>query len=112
MMFKVSKGYIAQICDVHLQYGISTTKWPFYTFFKWIPLYYILFSLIITQGIHSISFYVPGKVSTSQGKHGTVQIQTIWGKWDCTPGELSLFSEIYVFYMSSIEGIFWGNFEA
>ena len=25
------KGERAQICEVHLQYGNSTTKWPFYT---------------------------------------------------------------------------------
>ena len=33
MMFQGPKGYIAQICKVHLQHGNSTTKWPFYTFF-------------------------------------------------------------------------------
>ena len=33
-MFQGPKGYIAQICEVHLQYGNSTTKWPFYTFFS------------------------------------------------------------------------------
>ena len=32
-MFQGPKGYIAQICEVHLQYGKSTTKWPIYTFF-------------------------------------------------------------------------------
>ena len=32
MIFQGPKGYIAQICEVHLQYGNSTTKWPFYTF--------------------------------------------------------------------------------
>jgi len=32
MLFQGPKGYIAQICEVHLQYGNSTTKWPFYTF--------------------------------------------------------------------------------
>ena len=31
-MFQGPKGYIAQICEVQLQYGNSTTKWPFYTF--------------------------------------------------------------------------------
>ena len=31
-MFKGPKGYIAHFCEVHLQYGNSTTKWPFYTF--------------------------------------------------------------------------------
>ena len=30
-MFQGPKGYIAQICKVHLQYGNRTTKWPFYT---------------------------------------------------------------------------------
>ena len=33
MMFQGPKGYIAQIYEVHLQYGNSTPKWPFYTFF-------------------------------------------------------------------------------
>ena len=32
-MFQGPKGYIAQLCEVHLQYGNSTTKWPFSTFF-------------------------------------------------------------------------------
>ena len=26
------KVFITQICEVHLQYGNSTPKWPFYTF--------------------------------------------------------------------------------
>ena len=38
-MFLGPKGYIAEICEVHLQYGNSTTKWRFYTFFDLIPLY-------------------------------------------------------------------------
>ena len=25
---------MAQMCGVHLQYGNSTIKWPFYTFFR------------------------------------------------------------------------------
>ena len=44
-MFQGPKGYIAQMCEVHLQYGNSTTKWPFYTFFDLIPLNTYLFSL-------------------------------------------------------------------
>ena len=32
MMFQGPKGYIAQICEVNLQYENSTTKWPFYFF--------------------------------------------------------------------------------
>ena len=28
------QGPKAEICEVHLQYGNSTTKWPFYTFFS------------------------------------------------------------------------------
>ena len=44
MIFQGPTGYIAQICEVHLQYGNSTTKWPFYTFFLLIPLY-IFYSL-------------------------------------------------------------------
>ena len=45
-MFQGPKGYIAQICKVHLQYGNSTTKWPFYTsFLVNSPQIYILFSL-------------------------------------------------------------------
>ena len=34
MIFQGPKGYTAQMCEVHLQYGNSTTKWPFYTFFR------------------------------------------------------------------------------
>ena len=46
MIFQGPIAYIAQICKVHLQYGNSTTKWPFYTFFLVnFPLIYILFSL-------------------------------------------------------------------
>ena len=33
-MFQGPKDYIAQMCEVHLQYGNSTTKWPFYSFFR------------------------------------------------------------------------------
>jgi len=44
-MFQGPEGYIAQICEVHLQYGNSTTIWRFYTFFDLIPLYSNLFSL-------------------------------------------------------------------
>ena len=29
-----AKFYISQMCKVHLQYGNSTTKWPFNTFFE------------------------------------------------------------------------------
>ena len=47
-MFQGPKGYIEQICEVHLQYGNSTSKWPFYTFFLVnSTLKYILFSLIL-----------------------------------------------------------------
>ena len=44
-MFQGPKGNISQMCEVHLQYGNSTTKWRFYTFFESIPLYTNLFSL-------------------------------------------------------------------
>ena len=43
-MFQGPKGYIAPMCEVHLQYGNSTTKWRFYTFFDLISLYAYLFS--------------------------------------------------------------------
>ena len=33
-MFQGPKGYIAQMCEVHLQFGNNTTKWVFYTFFR------------------------------------------------------------------------------
>ena len=50
MMFQGPKGYMAQICEVHLQYENSTTKWPFYTFFLLnSTLIYIPFSLYIYQ---------------------------------------------------------------
>ena len=45
-MFQGPKGYITQICEVHLQYGNSTTKWQFFTlFFRKFPsnIYSILF---------------------------------------------------------------------
>ena len=48
MMFQGPKGYIVQICEVHLQYGNSTTKWPFYTFFLLNSSLYILFSMGIS----------------------------------------------------------------
>ena len=49
-MFQGPKGYIAQICKVHLQYGNSTTNWPFYTFFVVnSPLIYILLSMFIPR---------------------------------------------------------------
>ena len=32
-MYQGQKGYIAQMCKVHMQYGKSKTKWRFYTFF-------------------------------------------------------------------------------
>ena len=51
-MFQGPKDYVAQICEVHLQYGNSTTKWPFYTFFLVnSPLLYILFSLIAPHSL-------------------------------------------------------------
>ena len=43
-MFQGPKGYIAQMCEVHLQYGNNTSKWWFYTF-ELIPLYTNLISL-------------------------------------------------------------------
>ena len=43
-MFQGPKGYIAPMCEVHLQYGNSTTKWRFYSFFDLISLYAYLFS--------------------------------------------------------------------
>ena len=47
-MFQDPKGYIVQMCEVHLQYGNSTTRWRFYTFFELIPLYTNLFYLFRT----------------------------------------------------------------
>jgi len=38
-MFQGPKGYVEQMCEVHMQYRNSTTKWRFYTFFDLIPLY-------------------------------------------------------------------------
>ena len=40
-----------QMCEVHLQYGNSKTKWRFKTFFKLIPLLLILFSLFVDDRI-------------------------------------------------------------
>ena len=55
-MFPGPKGYIAQICEVHLQYGNSTTKWPFYTFSSKFPsyIYSILFDRSICLSEHLI----------------------------------------------------------
>ena len=38
------------MCEVHLQYGNSTTKWRFYTFFDLIPLYtYLIIHIQIPE---------------------------------------------------------------
>ena len=52
MIFQSPKGYIAQICEVHLQYGNSTTKWPFYNFSSKFPsnIYSILFEYEVEKG--------------------------------------------------------------
>ena len=44
-MFQGPKGYIPQICEEHLEYGNSTTKWPFTLFTSKFPsnIYSILF---------------------------------------------------------------------
>ena len=47
-MFQGPKGYIAQICEVHLQYGNSITKWPFYTS-KFLSIYSILYGYTGTK---------------------------------------------------------------
>ena len=54
-MFQGPKGYIAQICEVHLQYGNSTTKWPFTLFLVNSTLIYILFSLPMIPPIEDIN---------------------------------------------------------
>ena len=48
-MFQGPKGYIGQyFFKVHLQYGDSTTKWPFYTFFQSkFHSIYSLYSLVL-----------------------------------------------------------------
>ena len=43
-MFQGPKDYVAQICEVHLQYGNSTTKWP------------LLFSSKFPSNIYSILY--------------------------------------------------------
>ena len=48
-MSQGSKGFIAKMCKVHMQYGNSTTKWRFY---KLIPLYTNPFSMHIMQMYH------------------------------------------------------------
>ena len=42
-MFQGPKCYIAQICEV--QYGNSTTKWPFYSFFRVNSTLFVIYSL-------------------------------------------------------------------
>ena len=44
-MFPGPKGYIEQMCEVHLQYGNSTTKWPFYSFFRVNSTLFVIYSL-------------------------------------------------------------------
>ena len=46
-MFQGPKGYIAYICEVHLQYGNSTTKCGRFTLFssKFLSIYSILYVL-------------------------------------------------------------------
>ena len=48
-MFQGPKGYIAQICEVYLQYGNSTTQWPITLFLVNSTLIYILFSLMLSD---------------------------------------------------------------
>ena len=50
-MFQDPKGYKEQMCEIHLQYGNSTKKWRFNTFFYLIPLYSYLFSLNKSLGV-------------------------------------------------------------
>ena len=33
------------MCEVHLQYGNSTTKWPFYSFFRVNSTLFVIYSL-------------------------------------------------------------------
>ena len=40
MMFQGPKGFIAQICEVHLQYGNSTKNGRFTLFFSKFPIIY------------------------------------------------------------------------
>ena len=60
-MFQGPKGYIAKICEVcevHLQYGNSTTKWPF-----------TLFSSKFHSNLYSILFgYNSRKFLKNHGK--------------------------------------------
>ena len=44
-MFQGPKGNKAQMCEVHMQYENSTTKWRFYIFFDLFVIYTNLFSL-------------------------------------------------------------------
>ena len=46
MIFQGPKGYLPQMCEVHLQYGNSTKNGPFTLFSTNSTLIYILFSLI------------------------------------------------------------------
>ena len=49
MMFQGPKGYLAQICEIHLQYGNSTTNGCFTLFSSKFPsnIYSILFGSTI-----------------------------------------------------------------
>ena len=59
-MFQGPKGYKAQICEVHLQYGNGTTKWPFYTFSSKFHsnIYSILFDNLLTEFKILIFYYL------------------------------------------------------
>ena len=67
-MFQGPKGYIAQICEVHLQYGNSTTKWPFYTFFSKFHsnIYSILFDYNLFN-VHGTHLILINPISTNVG---------------------------------------------
>ena len=54
MIFQGPKGYIAQMCEVRLQYGNSTTKWPFYTFSS--KFHSDLFYSLCLKFLHFLTF--------------------------------------------------------
>ena len=58
-MFQGPKVYVAQICEVHLQYGNSTTKLPFYTFSSKFHsnIYFILFAYSPLKLLSDQSFF-------------------------------------------------------
>ena len=67
-MFQGPKCYIEQMCDVHLKYGSSTTKWLFYTFSSKFHSIYNLFSLHLGL-IHRMHIDISSDLPCKQSRY-------------------------------------------